>query len=34
MQPNRDFRDLFAELNTAGADYLLVGGYALDFSLS
>ncbi|HSN92108.1 MAG TPA: nucleotidyl transferase AbiEii/AbiGii toxin family protein [Anaeromyxobacteraceae bacterium] len=26
---NRDFRDLFAELNAAGAEYLLVGGYAL-----
>jgi hypothetical protein len=31
MQPNRDFRDLFAELNAAGAEYLLVGGYALAF---
>jgi len=31
MQPNRDFRDLFAELNGAGADYLLVGGYALAY---
>jgi len=29
MPVNRDFRDLFAELNAAGADYLLVGGYAL-----
>jgi hypothetical protein len=26
---NPDFRDLFAALNDAGADYLLVGGYAL-----
>jgi hypothetical protein len=26
---NRDFRDLFAALNDAGADYLLVGGYAV-----
>ena len=26
---NRDFRDLFAELNAAGADYLLVGAHAL-----
>jgi hypothetical protein len=31
MQPNRDFRDLFAELNAAGAEYLLAGGYALAF---
>ena len=31
MQPNRDFRDLFAALNAAGAEYLLVGGYALAF---
>jgi hypothetical protein len=31
MQPNRDFRDLFAALNTAGAEYLLVGGYALAY---
>jgi hypothetical protein len=29
MPVNRDFRDLFAELNAAGAEYLLVGGYAL-----
>jgi hypothetical protein len=29
MQVNPDFRDLFAELNAAGAEYLLVGGYAL-----
>ena len=28
---NRDFRDLFAALNTAGARYLLVGGYAVAF---
>lgn len=26
---NQDFSDLFAELNAAGARYLLVGGYAL-----
>ena len=25
MQANQDFRDLFAELNAAGADYLVVG---------
>ncbi len=31
MPVNRDFRDLFAELNGAGAEYLLVGGYALAF---
>ena len=29
MAINPDFRDLFAELNAAGARYLLVGGYAL-----
>src|SRR4051794_34549214 len=29
MPANPDFRDLFAELNDAGAEYLLVGGYAL-----
>jgi hypothetical protein len=29
MTVNRDFRDLFAELNGAGADFLVVGGYAL-----
>jgi hypothetical protein len=29
MPVNPDFRDLFAALNAAGADYLLVGGYAL-----
>src|SRR5262249_38282777 len=28
---NRDFRDLFAALNAAGARYLLVGGYAVAF---
>lgn len=27
--PNRDFRDLFAELNAAGVEYLLVGAHAL-----
>jgi hypothetical protein len=29
MAVNPDFRDLFAELNAAGADFLVVGGYAL-----
>lgn len=29
MAINRDFRDLFAALNTSGAKYLLVGGYAV-----
>jgi hypothetical protein len=29
MPVNPDFRDLFAALNGAGAEYLLVGGYAL-----
>jgi len=29
MSLNRDFRDLFAALSAAGAEYLLVGGYAL-----
>lgn len=29
MSLNKDFRDLFASLNDAGAEYLLVGGYAL-----
>lgn len=31
MPLNRDFRDLFAALNAAGARYLLVGGYAVAF---
>jgi hypothetical protein len=31
MSLNPDFRDLFAALNVAGAEYLLVGGYALAF---
>jgi hypothetical protein len=31
MSLNPDFRDLFAALNAAGAEYLLVGGYALAF---
>ncbi|MFL5270773.1 MAG: hypothetical protein ACJ79E_01715 [Anaeromyxobacteraceae bacterium] len=31
MLLNHDFRDLFAELNAAGAEYLLVGGYALAY---
>jgi hypothetical protein len=31
MPANPDFRDLFAELNDAGVEYLLVGGYALAF---
>jgi hypothetical protein len=29
MQVNRDFRDLFAALNDAGADFLVVGAHAL-----
>jgi hypothetical protein len=29
MQANQDFRDLFAELNAAGAEYLIVGAHAL-----
>jgi hypothetical protein len=29
MSVNPDFRDLFAALNASGADYLIVGGYAL-----
>jgi len=29
MRANRDFRDLFAELNASGADYLVVGAHAL-----
>ncbi|MGA2081580.1 MAG: DUF6036 family nucleotidyltransferase [Holophaga sp.] len=29
MAVNPDFRDLFAELNAAGTDFLVVGGYAL-----
>jgi hypothetical protein len=29
MPVNPDFRDLFAALNAEGAEYLLVGGYAL-----
>ena len=29
MQTNNDFRDLFAELNAAGAEYLVVGAHAL-----
>lgn len=29
MPVNPDFKDLFAALNGAGAEYLLVGGYAL-----
>jgi len=31
MPVNRDFRDLFAALSAAGAEHLLVGGYALAF---
>ena len=31
MKVNADFRDLFAALNAAGAEYLLVGGYAFSF---
>jgi hypothetical protein len=29
MQVNQDFRDLFAELNAAGAEFLIVGAHAL-----
>jgi hypothetical protein len=29
VELNRDFRDLFAALNAAAAEYLLVGGYAV-----
>jgi hypothetical protein len=29
MQTNTDFRDLFAELNAAGAEFLVVGAHAL-----
>ncbi len=29
MDLNADFRDLFAELNDAGADFLVVGAYAV-----
>ncbi len=29
MTANRDFRDLFATLNAEGAEFLVVGGYAL-----
>ena len=29
MQVNRDFRDLFAELNAAGAEFMIVGAHAL-----
>jgi hypothetical protein len=31
MPLNRDFSDLFAALNASGAEYLLVGGYAVAF---
>lgn len=31
MSLNRDFSELLSELNTGGARYLLVGGYALSF---
>lgn len=31
MPVNPDFRDLFAAFSAAGAEYLLVGGYALAF---
>ena len=31
MAINPDFKDLFAALNAAGAEYLLVGGYAVGF---
>jgi hypothetical protein len=29
MRTNQDFRDLFAELNGQGADYIVVGAHAL-----
>jgi hypothetical protein len=29
METNRDFSDIFGELNAVGARYLLVGGYAV-----
>ena len=29
MRTNQDFRDLFAELNEQGADYVVVGAHAL-----
>ena len=29
MALNPDFRDLFASLNGAGAEYLVIGAYAL-----
>jgi hypothetical protein len=29
MTVNPDFRDLFAALNATGADFLVVGGYAV-----
>lgn len=29
MAVNPDFRDLFASLNDAGAEYLVIGAYAL-----
>lgn len=29
MSVNPDFRDLFAALNAAGAEFLIIGGYAL-----
>ena len=29
MPTNSDFRDLFAELNAVGAEYLVVGAHAL-----
>ena len=31
MAINPDFKDLFAALNAAGAEYLLIGGYAVGF---
>ena len=34
MRVNPDFRDLFAALNDAGAEYLVVGGYALAYHAS
>ena len=34
MPVNPDFRDLFAALNGAGAEYLLVGGHAVAFHVA
>ena len=32
MSVNPDFRDLFAALNAAHAEFLIIGGYALGFT--